>query len=69
VPCLIELIDALQSEAKNIWHRLEFRRLNVGIQAGAEPHAATFAISAKAVELLAALQFAIFFTVYAPPAD
>jgi hypothetical protein len=66
---LIELIGALQSEGKNIWNRLEFRRLNVGIQAGSEPHAATFAISAKAVELLAALQFEIFFTVYAPPAD
>jgi hypothetical protein len=66
---LIELIGALQPEPKNIWDRLDFRRLNVGIQAGCEPHAASFAISAKAVELMAALRFEILFTVYAPIAS
>jgi len=63
---LIELINALQPELKNSWDRFDFRRLNVGIQAASEPHAAYFAISTKAVELMAALRFEILFTVYAP---
>jgi len=49
---LIEFIGALEPERKNIWERLAFRRLNVGIQAACKPHAAPFAISAKAVVLL-----------------
>ena len=69
VMSLVELIGSLQPDARSIWNRLEFRRLNVGIQAAGEPHAACFAISAKAVELLAARQFEIVFTVYAPLAD
>jgi hypothetical protein len=69
VMSLVELIGALQPDAKCIWNRLEFRRLNVGIQAAYEPHAACFAISAKTVELLAPLQFEIVFTVYTPLAD
>jgi hypothetical protein len=63
---LIEFIDARQSERGNIWERLDYRRLNVGIQAACDPHAALFAISAKAVEMMAALRFEILFTVYAP---
>lgn len=69
VMLLVEFIGALPPDAKGIWNRLEFRRLNVGIQAAGAPHAACFAISTKAVELLAALQFEIAFTVYAPLAD
>jgi hypothetical protein len=63
---LIELVRALQPEAKNIWDRFDFRKLNVGIQAACEPYAAFFAISAKAIELMADLRFEILFTVYAP---
>ncbi|SIN87993.1 hypothetical protein SAMN05443247_00415 [Bradyrhizobium erythrophlei] len=63
---LIEFVRALQPDLRRIWERLDFRRLNVGIQAACEPHAAEFAISAKAVEMMAALQFEIIFTVYAP---
>jgi hypothetical protein len=60
----VELIDALQPDAKRIWNQLELRS-----QAAREPHSACFAISAKAVALIAALQFEIVFTIYAPPAD
>jgi hypothetical protein len=63
---LIEFVRALQPDVRRIWERLDFRRLNVGIQPACEPHAAEFAISAKAVEMMAALQFEIIFTVYAP---
>lgn len=66
---LIELIRALQPEARTVWDRLDFRRLNVGIQAACEPYAAAFAISAKAVELMASLRFEILFTVYAERQD
>jgi hypothetical protein len=66
---LIDLVGALQPEAKDIWDRLELRRLNVGIQAASEPYAASFAISAKTVELIAAFGFEIVFTIYAPLSD
>jgi hypothetical protein len=65
---LVDLIGALEPDARRIWNRLELRSLNVGIQAAAEPHSASFAISAKAIELLAPLQFEIVITVYAPRA-
>jgi len=63
---LIEFARALQPNLRSIWERLDFRRLNVGIQTACEPHAAEFAISVKTVEMMAALQFEIIFTVYAP---
>jgi hypothetical protein len=66
---LVGLIETLPSQARNIWNRLEFCKLNVGIQAGCEPQSACFAISAKTVQLLAGVQFEILFTVYAPLAD
>jgi hypothetical protein len=60
------LVRALQPDLRRIWERLHFRKLNVGIQAAGEPHQAEFAISAKAIEMIAALHFEIVFTVYAP---
>jgi hypothetical protein len=63
---LVELIDALPPQARNVWHQCEFRKFNIGIQAGNEPHAASFAISSKTVSLLAEVQVELIFTVYAP---
>ncbi|MET4155276.1 hypothetical protein BjapCC829_27210 [Bradyrhizobium barranii] len=63
---LIEFVRTLQPDLRCIRERLDFRRLNVGIQAAGEPHATEFAISAKAIEMIAALHFEIVFTVYAP---
>jgi hypothetical protein len=62
---LMELIVALPPLARDIWHQCEFRRFNIGIQAGNEPHAALFAISSKTVSLLAEAQVELIFTVYA----
>lgn len=62
---LVDFIGALEPDSRSIWDRLEFRRANVGIQAASEPRAACFAISAKAIERLAALRFEIVVTVYA----
>lgn len=64
----IAFVRALQPHLQHIWQRLHVRRLNVGIQAGGEMHAAEFAISAEVVEMIAALHFEIVFTVYARPA-
>ena len=66
---LVEFICTLEPEAKSIWDRLEFRRANIGIQAAREPHAASFAISSRAMQQLAALRFEIVVTVYAPVTD
>jgi hypothetical protein len=66
---LVRLVETLPSQAGDIWNRLEFRKLNVGIQACCEPRSASFAISAETVELLAGAEFEILFTVYAPLAD
>ena len=66
---LVDFIGTFNPEAKTIWDRLKFRRANIGIQAASKPHSACFTISAKAVAQLAALQFEIVVTVYAPVTD
>jgi hypothetical protein len=69
ISAFANLFVALRPEAKSIWDGLEFRSLNVGVQAAAVPYAASFAISVEAVESIAALGLEIVFTVYAPLAD
>jgi hypothetical protein len=66
---IFELIDTLQPEAMNIWKRLDFRSLNVGIQARTRPHAAYFPMSTRAIQLIAIHQCEVLFTVYAPLPD
>ena len=63
---LAELIKSLPFHARNIWDQCEARELNIGIQAGNEPYAATFAISSKAVLMLAEAKFEVIITTYAP---
>jgi hypothetical protein len=63
---LVEFVHALQPDIRSIWDRLDSRSLNVGLQAASAPHAAAFALSAKVIEMIAALQFEVVFTVYAP---
>jgi hypothetical protein len=66
---LVNLVDALEPSVRAIWDRLELRRANIGIQAASQPHAACYAMSARAVQQLAALRFEVAVTVYAPIAD
>lgn len=66
---IIGLIEALPPEGKMVWSRLKYRKANIGIQAGAKPHAAEFAIPAKTLEAMAALGFEVVITVYAPTID
>jgi hypothetical protein len=64
---LISLVNAHPPQARTIWNQCDFRRMNIGIQAGHEPHQTYFAISSKVVSLLASVQAEITLTVYAPP--
>jgi hypothetical protein len=63
---LVELVNSLPPEAKTIWGQCELRSLNVGIQAGVEPHSSAFAISQETVSALADAGLEVVFTVYAP---
>jgi hypothetical protein len=63
---LVELVQSLPEQARTIWDRCEFRRMNIGIQAGYEPHDTCFTISSRTIALLAGLQTELSFTVYAP---
>lgn len=64
---LIELVQYFLLRAKSIWNHYDFRRVNIGIQAGSEPHEAYFTLSSETVSLLASVQCEIAFTVYALP--
>jgi hypothetical protein len=63
--CLIGLVQSLPDEAMTEWNACEFRRINIGIQAGSEPHEARFMISNRAVSLLTTINCEIVITVYA----
>jgi hypothetical protein len=65
---LVAVIEALSPRARDLWDRCDMRTMNIGIQAGAEPHDACFTISKHAVSLLACVRSDIAITVYAPPA-
>jgi hypothetical protein len=62
----IELIESFSPAMRDIWNRCEWRSLNIGIQAGSEPHSSTFALSERALSLIAAVKLEVVFTVYAP---
>ena len=62
---LVELVNSLPPEAKTIWGQCELRSLNVGIQAGVEPHSSEFAISQETVSAIADAGLEIVVTVYA----
>jgi hypothetical protein len=62
----VNLIASLPPQARDIWDRCKYRRMNIGIQAGDEPRAAEFALSRKAVSALASIQSEVVVTVYAP---
>jgi hypothetical protein len=62
----LKLIDSLPIRMKEIWNQFEFRGLNIGIQAGSEPYASSFAISPNLVSLIADQRLELVFPVYAP---
>jgi hypothetical protein len=64
----VALLESLSPRARNIWDEFETRILNVGVQAGSEPYAASFEISSETIASLARAKVGVIFTVYAPPA-
>jgi hypothetical protein len=62
----VALIGSLAPEARRIWDQSEVRKMNVGIQAGNEPHAVSFAVSGQNVLKLAGIGGELVITVYAP---
>jgi len=68
---IAKTIHLLPPEAKLLWDNCSLRRLDIGIQAGAQPRAAQFNISQKIAAQLLSIQVEIGLTIYAPdaPAD
>jgi len=62
---LAGVLTRLAPEAQAIWSNCESREINIGIQAGTEPHEARFTISRKAISLLGGLRADVIVTVYA----
>jgi hypothetical protein len=62
---LARVLTHLPTEAKAMWDNCQSREVNIGIQAGREPHEARFTISQKSLSLVAALRADIVVTVYA----
>jgi hypothetical protein len=61
-----ELIRGLPKPARALWNSAKRRELNIGIQAGLEPHATEFRLSPEALHAAQELDAAVTFTVYAP---
>lgn len=62
-------VEKLPSSVRALWNQCDSRVMNVGIQAGIEPHSSHFLISDKSLELLRALQTSVEFTVYCVRVD
>jgi hypothetical protein len=62
---LIQLVQSLPLEAKNIWNECDFRKFNIGIQCGHGCYETSFPISEKTLTLLASIQAEIAVTIYA----
>jgi hypothetical protein len=65
----VEHIEGLPPRAMRLWNQCEYRRFNVGIQAGTEPHESHFTISNKAIGQLVNVASELIVTVYAPIDD
>lgn len=66
---LIDVVERLPQKARNIWDQCEYRRFNVGLQSGKEPHDKLFLISNQSIAKLAGIGAEIAITVYAPHKD
>jgi hypothetical protein len=62
---LADVLMHLPPEAQTIWNNCHSREINIGIQAGRQPHEARFTISQKSLSLLGALRADVVVTVYA----
>jgi len=60
----LKLIDALPGQLRAVWDACSDRCFNIGIQAGAEPHASAFPISSGTLGRIAAVGARLELTVY-----
>lgn len=58
-----------ETDIKLLWDRLDYKKLNIGIQSGCSPYAATFHISNKNISLIKELNAEIVLTVYGSQPD
>ena len=59
-----DLVEKMPASAPASWDGCERRVMNVGIQAGDDPHQATFALSKDALARLVNMHAELLFTVY-----
>jgi hypothetical protein len=65
----VEKLERLPAPAARLWRTATARVFNVGVQAGATPHASEFALSPGLLRRVVALGASVTFTVYAPDSD
>jgi hypothetical protein len=58
------LIEGLPGAGQRIWDQCQSRSMNIGIQAGREPHSVEFVLSKESINRLAAIGCEIAITVY-----
>ena len=63
---LCRIVERLRSPARRAWQSLRTRDLNVGIQAGRQPHFVEYPITPETLSRVAALGARVVLTVYAP---
>jgi hypothetical protein len=62
---LAGVLTQLTPEAQTIWNNCNSREINIGIQAGSEPHEARFTISRESISLVTGLRADVVVTIYA----
>lgn len=66
VDALLDAIEGLTGEAREIWDTCQLRALHLGFDAGTTPHALTEELSAACVVRAAAAGLSLRITLYAP---
>jgi len=61
----IALVERLPAPARAEWGRCSLRSMNIGVQAGDEPHSAAFSLPFEVLAAAAKLRAGVVFTVYA----
>jgi len=65
----LESMKSLPQEAQDLWKHFDSRVLDIGIQAGLQPHSTIFVLPEETTRLVAEAGLAIRFTVYGSSAD
>jgi hypothetical protein len=66
IRCFCALIKALPRVDRDLWNSAKVRDLNIGVQAGTQPHSCEFVVALETFKAAHELGARIVFTVYAP---